>query len=777
MPPQTTTPAGPIPLQGDALLTLLHNAVNQLFVEHHDARISHADRENAMAELLGQHQFAPQTLEELDCLHSAWMYAGQASMAVQALDTHREQVLQRLQGTEQLQAHSALALNAAQSLVTYDVPAARDALAQALTSMYQLDGEALAQPYERWVSLVPSCEAYDLADAAIDTLAPRLAFENAQDFAAMAQPWLDKTRMAQARGDDPAALAYATAAIDRFAQLHDGDVHPDFDEWAQLGEQLHTMAPACITHWAAASQAHLQRTEATAPSPAVQKHRAIYSARLQALACAQLGQRDQAIAWGRQGRYELSGFEGDHFVSLWMEWLNAAQLLDELAPIALESAFHSRPASLQVAWKIARARLDSDAPRRATWALILAWCSMDRECREALGQSQSFDQGTPTPVPPPALPAEHYLEMVLQLQPQDPLVDLMRGMQLAYTRKQWPQALPLLERGCSAHPWLCNSEVVLMLWAARLHVHGAAALDMPMVAAPSGTWCYAVGVSLKNDHHMKPYMGGKKNLPPQEQRLPLAQRYYEAGLQHFEQFWATGEGGFKDADIHTYSMLCNNLAIRLRKQEDYARAIQLHERGLASSPFAEHLSGLLWCHIMPDEYAGIARTAEQLWHFAREHGYGRHAPCDYFNWAAEALYHLDRDAEISIWLERLDVWWQEEGDDEDREAQADYLECLLIMLEFFAYMHAELVTPRLPHLMQQVQTFPNLVLQRRMGTLLMVCQQHAQALPFLQQAVQLAATDSNNSYDVERVHQDLQNCQDALAAPAPDSGKPWWKLW
>ena len=761
MPQTAHHPAAHAPLQGDALLSYIDNALDQLFTESHSASISQSDRANALAELLGQQSFAPQTWQELERLYSAWMYANQATTAVHTLDTHQGQILQNLQGVELLQTQAQLALSRAQSLSSHDRAAAQEALRAALPFLQQLEGEDLAAPYHHWMSLVDACQAYELADTAVERLAARLDPDGEADFSTLIQPWLSKAAWAQARGDAKAALAHAHAAVDRMAQFSKNDSYADFDDWAQLGDTLQQSVPASVAHWAAVSQAHLQRTETTRPNLAVQKHRAIYTARIQALACAQQGQMEQAIAFGRQARYELSGYEGDEFVATWMEWLYAAGMLDELAPIAMESAFHSRPASLQMAWKVAHECIESDSAHRATWARILAWCCIDRECRER--------------VPAPPKSAQQYLDMVLAESPNDSIVTLIKGLELARTRKQWDKALPLLEQGCAQCPQLCNSEVVLMLWAARFHIHGEAALQMPIPTAPSGQWSYAMGVALDDDDDMKPYMGGKKNLPAHELRQPLVQHYYEQGRAHFEHFWQTGHGSFKDADIHVYSMLCNNLAIKLRHSDNYPPAIELHQQGLATSPFAEHLHGLLWCYIMPDDYAGIASTAEALWHFACEHGYGRHNPYKYFNWVAEALYHLDRPAEISIWLERLELWWQENADEDDPEDRQAYLECLLIMLDFFTNTHAQLVAPRLPALMQEVRSLRNIALQRRMGRVLMGCDQNSQALPFLQTAVSLIP-EANDDFEAERATEDLQRCEEALSAPATNS-KPWWKLW
>jgi hypothetical protein len=121
-------------------------------------------------------------------------------------------------------------------------------------------------------------------------------------------------------------------------------------------------------------------------------------------------------------------------------------------------------------------------------------------------------------------------------------------------------------------------------------------------------------------------MGEGRQVPPDEVCEPLVQRYYEEGLARFEAFWASGQGMYKDAHLHVYSMLCNNLAIKYRMQQRYDEAAALHHKGLSSSPFAEHHDGLLWCAIGKDDRAGIVTAAEQLWHFSQDYGYSRHAP-------------------------------------------------------------------------------------------------------------------------------------------------------
>ncbi|MGT2491922.1 hypothetical protein ACU4GD_18845 [Cupriavidus basilensis] len=74
-----------------------------------------------------------------------------------------------------------------------------------------------------------------------------------------------------------------------------------------------------------------------------------------------------------------------------------------------------------------------------------------------------------------------------------------------------------------------------------------------------------------------------------------ASRAYRLGVARFESYFASGEGGYDDADPHIYSMLCHNLATRLEGAANRAERIALHEKGIAVSEFIEHWIDLLEC--------------------------------------------------------------------------------------------------------------------------------------------------------------------------------------
>lgn len=74
---------------------------------------------------------------------------------------------------------------------------------------------------------------------------------------------------------------------------------------------------------------------------------------------------------------------------------------------------------------------------------------------------------------------------------------------------------------------------------------------------------------------------------------PQLLKTWRIALGRFEQYFATGEGGYDDVDPHIYSLLCHQLAQQLDGDEHRPERISLHEKGIAVSDFIEHWTGLL----------------------------------------------------------------------------------------------------------------------------------------------------------------------------------------
>jgi hypothetical protein len=312
-------------------------------------------------------------------------------------------------------------------------------------------------------------------------------------------------------------------------------------------------------------------------------------------------------------------------------------------------------------------------------------------------------------------------------------------------------ALPLLE-SAARDPGLATSQVVPKIWECRMRLHGVErALQMPFVEVACAGWCYHIGVVLQYDTREELAPGSAW---PKRDVDALAARYYERGVAQFEHFFANGQGLYRDADVHVYSMLCNNLAIHYRiNTSDYHAAIALHRMGIAASAFAEHYEGVMYCLFLLDDEQGFIDAADQLWHFAAECGYSRHAPARYILDLVQCLHRHERGAEIVTWMQRLDQWWDSLDEDERSE-------------------HAGALT-RLDAVLLELCAADRPMATRLAANSLSRAGQHERALPLYRQA--LTQTFPHDQWGVEqRTHalRDLAECERQIRA-----SRPWWRIW
>lgn len=760
-------------LQGDALYALLDQA-HELLNDYHDdhsSSISRQDRIAAAVELMGQQNFAPTTVQELERVHDFWLYLEQPEAANALLQQHRATVLAS-DADPASDASVRLLLSDIQSRMVFDPPSAVALLMPAAQAIAQLPEDIDTDNFwHGWQWMADELKAWDIAATGVDLhrMQERANLDLAADAAyldALASVRKAALRHKSAPATDMSGMVQTAINILRDAAP---DQNVDFDRWMTLADHALPLAPQSLPSLLMACEQQLSRTEIPAPSQAVKAHRQVKIMRLQAQACAQAGQLEAALQLAPLGHFGLTDDHGDPFSAMHLGWLVQADRIDEAADLALESVLHSRPISAVAAYELARERFDSDPAHSITWALILGISQVDEDMRQLLTQTSR-----------PQHPADFYLNMARAAQPSHPALALVDGMKLA-RKRQFEQALPLLEVGVGQHPELADSDKLPTLWAARFAALPLEeALARPFPEAHGGHWCYAAGVVLDDADDLASLMGGKKKVPAKEVREPLVVRCYEEGLRRFENFWATGRGMFKDADLHVYSMLCNNLAIKYRFMDRYDEAAELHHKGLASSPFAEHHNGLFWSAVGKDDDSLSVAEAERLWHFALENGYSRHDPTRYFSTVALSLYKLDRDDEISIWMERLDQWYSELDEQEQRDERRDYLASLMSMLDFFSSTRPEQVLPRLRMHQEEIISLHDCYPLRRLACAL-------EAYPeLLEESVALhkqanSYLDKDDDEDEQRMSRTgIERAERKLAErdTASASGrKSWWKFW
>jgi tetratricopeptide (TPR) repeat protein len=257
---------------------------------------------------------------------------------------------------------------------------------------------------------------------------------------------------------------------------------------------------------------------------------------------------------------------------------------------------------------------------------------------------------------------------------------------------------------------------------------------------------------------------------------------YEQGLARMDRCFKTGKGHPHEGNAHLYSLLCNGLAALCRADARYPEAIELYRRGIDASPLAEHYQGILDCCWNMDDNAGIVEAAEQLWRYAARHGYVHHDPNKYASRVAKALYRLNRDKEIVVWLKRLLVWQRRNGAGKDKGEKHLPNEVLRARLEVACYMfhsHANTCMALWRRIKAQVDESDDVMVRAAAGDLMHGCKQHAEAVRHYERALELnreLGGDGDETLEAA-IRKRLDDYRAQAEAEAEAGEKPWWKLW
>lgn len=561
---------------------------------------------------------------------------------------------------------------------------------------------------------------------------------------------------AQAAVDDAiAALGQTRGAILENQQV-------DVADWLSLADRWVDIAPDSIARIAQYVRGLTPQDLPLAQRRAVE----IRTARLEARAAAGRGCLGEAIERSAAGRLAIEVSEPDDFSATVLGWLMSSGRVAEAARLAYESEYGEREASSQAACVLAAEQAAAAPGAHALWHLTLAHGAQRGVALTGRGSE----------------PANTYVERQFAMargagDATEPHVaarlDAFEGQRLVDRGRDLESALALLERA-AVDPDVTDRGNLERLWLCRVKLHGPkAGLAMPYVETHSAGWAYNLGVILSS--HLQESAGISDADWPEAAAEALAERYYQRGLQLFEACFETGKGRYRDADAHVYSMLCNNLAIRLRHRGEWLDAAALHAAGIEASPFAEHYDGFMRCLYKEGENHVFVQAAEGLWHFAADHGYSRHDPASYIHNVAGALHELGRDSEIAIWLERLESWWAEQDADMQAEDRDDYLSALLTTLVHQSHTQPEDAVQRLEPSIDALRSVPRDGTLRLVGRVYYQAGKPEQALAFYEEELAMFAQGRFSDPDQRRfLDADLKRCHAAIKARNP---RPWWKVW
>ena len=767
----------------------LSGAQLEQLLDRLEADLEESDSSEA-ADLLARLRAKPMradTLEAIDRLHTLWMRAGDTPAARAVVDGDGAAVLAAAPADAQTSVQMQLALYRLQ-IASYlrDEPAALQALAEMHTIVRErpdLDADTYRQlrvfDQLEYGSLALALATIDLREAIDQAISERAAFrawDTADHHRRRAWAYFRHDQATEARAAAEASIAALQGAAD------DQDV--DENDWLRLGDALIEIVPERLA-------AFVQPVTALTADWSLPRRREaeVRLARLGARAKYKQGDLAGALEACAAARYSLSADGSDDFIEYELEWLIEAGRFDEAGQRAFFHIYQVETDMWDGLPPIVSARLADPADTSVWWALcVLRTCHLDETFERFMALAQG--QG----------PALHERS------------DVHRALFAAAAGKDAEDAMPevvvaaqaLAEARAPKHPWITrlmavrngaaghidptteaahetemeDNRTAYSLFSARARSLGLLeTLRLPAPAVPSGLWGYAFAVGIDNEYEEQvDDLPAKHQDEAQKLYRKLLCSVYEQAQACMERYFATGVGHPYDACAHLYSMLCNNLAIQYRYYEDrYDDAIELHQRGIAASPFAEHFAGVLRCRIEQEDHAGVLDAAEALWNFSADYGYSRHDPNEYVGDVACALLMLERPHEMSIWLERLAHWQQENGEKEDA-LTFGALGGRLRVLIYMGQALPEEATTYWNRLEPQIRTSNDYWVLAKATEVMNTLERFDEAAALCQRSMDCNPRDDASArQDYDAMKKLLASYQRKGAGAA--SGKAWWQFW
>lgn len=703
--------------------------------------------------LLNEYTYQPDTMSSVWRLHRLWMIAEDKAAGLAVLDQAVSDVLPVLQHLEKQEAQVRMSFWRANA-EDDDIEQLSVALHNIEITLNQIAGAD--DELDLWSNLAQrsfSAKAYELERRCSEKM---LSLRQASTHRAAYRAWDSAVCAAQksgsyhAEGQEQQAKASCDESI-KFMSDAEQDQDIDHDDWIKIGNMLVDFSPSChsqiTTHTRAAIEADA--------SLARKREMEVHLRRIEARAMYRLGDMQAAITKGSEGHYGLRHDDDDSFGGMLLSWMLEADQKDNAAYLAFESVFCAREGALNVALHHANAQVQSSEHKNAYWPLCLAFACLDKDLDEYLDSEVENSYSK-------------YIDIAQLWEPSNPAIELLQAEKL-FAEKKFAEALPLFENifNNPALLSLSHGDLGFKYWRCLVKEHGIkTSLKSHTFELACGTWCYGMALDIAE---LKDHLPKGVNWPKKRAKK-VAEQYYLQGLANFEKFFKTGKGYFRDGDIHTYSMLCNNLAT------DYsAEAIVLHQKGIGASPFSEHYDGILGSHKALENWEEYIKAAEALWHFADKNGYSRHEP-EVYVWKVTNVLadELDRPYECAIWLQRLTSWWDSLDDEDRQEHEEIYWANLPIVIGNVGDDQPQDAIDMIEVVLPEILKYNRPAGIRRAAFVYEELEHWEKAIELYQLAISLTGTDDDDF--VEGIKDDIKDCQRGLKK-ASRKGGAWWKVW
>ncbi|UVL57635.1 hypothetical protein [Pseudomonas sp. B21-035] len=762
----------------------LDQFIDRLEVEHQE----HGD--DHVLGLLRAQPLKAASLESIDRLHVLWVNAGDAD-ASRAVLADDGQAL--IEATPE-EARNELKVN----LLIYQLRLCNylkdeQGLLQALDALQQLSNESLAFDIEQYRRYrIFDDLQHTTLDVALKAIEVRhtLALINPGRHALRAWDDADqhrrRARVLAAHERDEEAREAALAAITALrTAAADQDV--DGNDWLWLGDALIEIVPLRLAMF---EQPVVQLiAELSLPQ---RREWEVRLARLAARSLKAQGDLPGALKICEVATLELDSSGSDNFVEFHLPWLLENGQIDDAGQRAFMEIYGVRSQMWPGTAYWVHDRLLDAEDQSPWWPLCVMRACDDQKVLERFVSGLPWrDESTPS---------------------MGPLLDALYAARddLEQLDNVFAQALEEARRRAPNHPWInrllavrerqagridANTELTMLreavsagnmqdhrsaysLFSAHASVFGIVdALRQPLLTMAGGMNYYSFACNIDDLVEVEVEKLSSEEADQAWSLLREVQKLaYERGQARMEQCFATGRGHRYDACVHMYSMLCNNLAINYRCYNDlrmYEQALELHARGIAASPFAEHYHGTLQNRIELGDDAGIAEAAEQLWHFAADYGYSRHDPEEYLFEVSRALYRLDREREILIWLERVLNWQQEQGV-ADKDLEISQLFARIKVATYLSYNLPEAATSLWLRYAPYVNEGDIASLLGCSGDVLKGLGRKEEAIAYYQRSI--LRSDPDNAIDQSNNEIFSQSIAELQAVEKP-AGKAWWQIW
>ncbi|WP_339070077.1 hypothetical protein WIN67_22800 [Pseudomonas idahonensis] len=759
------------------------------FMDRLEAQQQDQETETLLAQLQAQ-PLRADSLASIDRLHTLWMQAGDsaAARAVIAEDGHA--LLQAVHEPARAELMMNLAILRLRIASYLDDDAT---LLEVLEQLNQMATQTLdfnVEHYRRY-RIFDELEQGRL-EVALKTIEVRYALTLSNPARAALRAW-DAADQYQRRAR---VLAFhdrdeeaRSAALEAVNALRTAGPDQDIDEgdWLWLGNSLIEIIPLRLALF---EQPIAQLTAGR--SLPQRREWEVRTARLAARALHAQGDLAGALKVCNAAALSLDSDGGNNFIEYELPWLMEAGRIDEAGFRAFIDVYDRQTELWPATARLVLDRLQDPQEHSAWWPICVMRACITEEALqsflEALPNIETSEPDT-TPLLAALYQAMEDLETrdslfaqaraeALRRAPEQPWItrltavhDAERGLIDAATEAS------LLQNAIQAGRMQDNRSA-FSLFAARVNSLGVIeALKAPKPVLSCGKYAYNYALSIED---LAETEADKLPRDARDQAYSLLREAqkdaYEQGQAHMERYFASGSGHPYDACAHLYSMLCNNLAINYRyyNQIRYEDAIELHARGIAASPFAEHYNGLLSARICLEDLPGIIDAAEQLWHYSAEFGYSRHDPNEYVASVAYALYKLDRDNEILIWLERL-LKWQEEQGVSDQQLDSSALFARIQVARYLAHAHPNNADSLWQRYEPAVLSLNEVSVMSSSVDFLKARGRTAEAIDYCARTLALCAPDDD--YDI-RCRARIEEILSELQAPTqPTAKKNWWQIW